>query len=202
MTKHEFEAAWLPHDPARTFDEAAELAIEWAEAQAARRGLPTVLVTDEKGAYAGNRLFDRFAKGRHASPRSPRVDVQPGAVVTHVPTPKALEVGIRLGRGNALVVTEHPQPWRLAGWAAMVGAHDLITDDVQSLDPRLVELITELAWHGNNGYGDKPGRRDALRVLDTMRKEGVFDRDFVLSALGATDVSTNGQAAVAALIDR
>src|SRR6185369_7828034 len=85
MTKHEFEAAWLPHDPARTFDEAAELAIEWAEAQAARRGLPTVLVTDEKGAYAGNRLFDRFAKGRHASPRSPRVDVQPGAVVTHVP---------------------------------------------------------------------------------------------------------------------
>jgi hypothetical protein len=142
-----------------------------------RPGHPTVLVTDRKGEYHGRPLFDSYRNGRHATPRSPRVAVRPGAVVAHVPTPEALALASRLAAGNALVVVEHPAPWRLAGWAGAVGAHDLVTGQVASLDPRLSERLEELVWFGNNGYARGYGRDNAQRVLNPMRADGLLDRD-------------------------
>jgi hypothetical protein len=101
-----------------------------------------------------------------------------------------------------LVVVEHPAPWRLAGWAGAVGAHDLMTGQVASLDPRLSERLEELVWFGNNGYARGYGRDNAQRVLNQMHTDGLLDRDAVVTALGAFDISPSAQKVIAELIDR
>ncbi|GAB1692951.1 hypothetical protein [Krasilnikovia sp. M28-CT-15] len=197
----DFTAAWVPYQPGREFTAAAAVAMRWAEDHAVRRGLPAVLVTDRKGEYHGEALFEPYRKGRHASPRSPRVDVRPGAVIAHLPTPEALEVATQLASGNALVVVEHPSPWRLAGWAGVVGALDLDTGEPTALDPRLREHLDELVRYGNNGYACGYGRDGAHRVLADMAAASLLDRDVVLSALSASDVSPAAQQVIADLID-
>ncbi|MEU1238530.1 hypothetical protein ABZ399_30630 [Micromonospora aurantiaca] len=198
----DFTAAWVPYQLGREFAAAAVAAMRWAEDQAARRGLPAVLVTDRKGEYHGEALFESYLNGRHASPRSPRVNVRPGAVIAHVPTPGALEVATRLARGNALVVVEHPSPWRLAGWAGVVGALDLDTGEPTTLDPQLHEHLNELVRYGNNGYARGYGRDGAHRVLADMAGAGLLDRDVVLSALSAYDISPAAQLVISSLIDK
>lgn len=197
-----FAAAWVPYEPTREFDTAAAIAMEWADSQAADRGHPAVLVTDRKGEYHGRPLFDSYRNGRHATPRSPNIAVRPGAVVAHVPTPEALALASRLAAGNALVVVEHPAPWRLAGWASAVGARDLVTGQVASLDPRLSERLQELVWYGNNGYARGYGRDNAQRVLNQMRADGLLDRDVVVTALGTFGTSPEAQEILVKLIDR
>ena len=104
----------------------------------------------------------------------------------------------RLAAGNALVVVEHPAPWRLAGWARVVEARDVVTDQVATLDPRQSEHLEELVRFGNNGYG----RDGAQRVLNQMRVDGLLDRDVVVSALSAFDISPPAQKIIADLIDQ
>ncbi|WP_157739816.1 hypothetical protein [Micromonospora narathiwatensis] len=198
----DFTAAWVPYQPFREFATAAAVAMRWAEGQAAQRLLSAVLVTDRKGEYHGEALFEPYLKGRHASPRSPRVDVCPGAVIAHAPTPEALAVATRLARGNALVVVEHPSPWRLAGWAGAVGALDLDTGETTVLDLRLRECLDELVRYGNNGYARGYGRDGAHRVLADMAAGGLLERDVVLSALSAYEVSPRAQLVIAGLIDK
>ena len=198
----DFTAAWVPYQSNRVFNIAATVAMRWAEQHAAQRGLPTVLVTDRKGEYHGVALFAPYLKGRHASPRSPCVDVRPGAVIAHVPTPEALEVATRLAHGNALVVVEYPSPWRLAGWAGAVNALNLDTGETSKLDPRLREHLDELVRCGNNGYARGYGRNGAFRVLADMAAAGLLERDVVLSALSAYDVSPRAQLVIAALIGK
>jgi hypothetical protein len=101
-----------------------------------------------------------------------------------------------------LVVVEHPAPWRLAGWAHAVEARDLVTDHVATLDPRQSELLKELVRFGNNGYARGYGRDGAQRVLNQMRADGLLDRDVVVSALSAFDISPPAQKIIADLIDQ
>lgn len=145
-----------------------------------------MLVTDVKGEYHGEALFEPY---RHASPRSPRVDVRPGAVIAHVPTPEALDVATRLARGNALVVVEHLHTWRLTGWAGATGALNLDTGETADLDPRLREHLEHLVRFGNNGYARGFGRDGAHRALADMHADGLLERDVVLSVLSAFDIS-------------
>jgi hypothetical protein len=98
----------------------------WAEETADVRGRPAVLVTDIKGEYHGVEPFEHCQPDRHVSPRSLRLDFQPGAVIAHAPTPKALDLAIRLANRSALAVVEHPSPRRLEGWARVVGARNLL----------------------------------------------------------------------------
>jgi hypothetical protein len=176
--------------------------MEWAEKQAGDRGRPAILVTDRKGEYHGRPLFDRYRDGRRATTRSPSVSSRSGAVIAHVPTPEALALASRLAAGNALVVVEHPAPWRLAGWTRVVEARDLVTDQVATLDPRQSEHLEELVRFGNNGYAGGYGRDGAQRVLNQMRADGLLDRDVVVSALSAFDISPPAQKIIADLIDR
>lgn len=196
-------AAWVPYEETRDFDSAAAVAIEWAEGEAAARGLSAILVTDQKGEYHGKALFEPFRAGRHASPRSSGVAVRPGAVIAHVPTPAALELAMRLARGNALVVVEHPSPWRLAGWAAMFDAQNLLTGLKESpLSPDVLNNLQALATYGNNGYANGFGRNGARRLLSEMHDAGQLDRDLVLSALITFDISADALEVIAKLIDQ
>jgi hypothetical protein len=195
-------AAWVPYQPAREFAAAAALAMRWAEVQAAQRGLPAVLVTHDKREARSEALFKPYLTDRHASTRSPGVSVRPGAVIAYSPTSQALAVATRLAHGNALVVVEHPSPWRLAGWAGAVGALDLDTGEITELDPRVREHLDDLVRYGNNGYARGFGRDGAHRVLADMAGAGLLERDVVLSALSAYDVSPDAQRVIADLITK
>ncbi|MFD5248451.1 hypothetical protein ACFWIW_28190 [Amycolatopsis sp. NPDC058340] len=198
----DFVPAWVPYQQDRPIDDAAILAIAWAEDQAAARGLQPVLVTDEKGGTHGASHFAPLRDGRHASPRGSGVTVRPGAVIAHVPgRPQTLELATRLARGNALVLVDHPSPWLKAGWAAVLGAQNLDTGQTEpSLPPALVDRLNELVSYGNNGYARGFGRDRARQILQEMHAENQLDRDVVLSALSTFDTSSRALDAIDSLI--
>jgi hypothetical protein len=189
---HTFEAAWVPFTADRTFDEAAEIAIRWADAAVAERGGSVALVTDAIGEYHGNPIFSRFRfrPELHVSPRSGRrPSGKIGAVLAHVPTPKALHLAGQIADGAALVVVEHPSPWRLTGWARATSAVDILTGNpTPALDATLLKRLRDLERYGNNGYPKGFGRDHASRILREMQADDQLDRDLVLSALLANGV--------------
>jgi hypothetical protein len=77
-----------------------------------------------------------------------------------------------------------------------------VTDQVATLDPRQSEHLEELVRFGNNGYARGCGRDGAQRVLNQMRADGLLDRDVVVSALSAFDISPPAQKIIADLIDQ
>jgi len=201
--KINLDAAWVPFTADRTLEAAAAIAMKWAEKAAAINSRPAVLVTDRIGEYHGHEPFERYRRGRHVSPRSSRLDFRPGAVIAHVPTPRALELAMRLADGAALAVVEHPAPWRLAGWARAVCARDLLTGaTAPALDPTLAKHLNDLIFHGNNGYSQGHGRDGAQRILTDLQTEGLLDHDLVVSALAGLGVSPGRQATIAAMIAR
>lgn len=196
--------AWIPPSAghAITLEDAAAVAMEWAEEQAARRGLPAVLVTDLKGEYAGQAPFARYA-GRHITPRSSRLSVQPGAVIAHNPTYTALELAMTTASGIPLaVVGLLPAPWWLDGWAAAVSARDLLTGEVTVLDAQLVEPLQRILFYGNNGYPRGWGRDGAQRALDEIRDAGLLDHDMVVSALAGLGMPARHQDVLSKMIDK
>jgi hypothetical protein len=199
--RYHFDAAWVPFTADRTLEAAAAIAMNWAERAAAARQMPAVLVTDLIGEYHGHEPFDRYRRGRHVSPRSNRLDFRPGAVIAHVPTPKALDLAMRLANGTALAVVEHPSPWRLAGWASVAGARDLLTGETAPLDPTLGTHLQHLVLCGNNGYAPGSSRHSAQRILDDLHADGLLDRDLVVSALAGLGVSASNQETIAAMIN-
>ncbi|MEU4818262.1 hypothetical protein AB0G03_21660 [Micromonospora aurantiaca] len=56
--------------------------------------------------------------------------------------------------------------------------------------------------YGNNGYARGYGRDGAHRVLADMAGAGLLDRDVVLSALSAYDISPAAQLVISSLIDK
>jgi hypothetical protein len=201
--RYEFDAAWVPFTADRTLEDAAAIAMRWAEDAAAIHHGPAVLVTDRIGEYHGHEPFDRYRRGRHVSPRSNRPDFQPGAVIAHVPPPGALELAMRLANGTALAVVEHPAPWRLAGWARTLGALDLITEQTTpALNPDLAKHLDHLTFYGNNGYTRGHGREGARRILTSLQNARLLDRDLVLSALAALGVSAHSLDTTAAMISQ
>ncbi|MCP3782946.1 hypothetical protein NLX85_06150 [Micromonospora sp. A3M-1-15] len=180
----------MPFTADRTLETAAAIAMEWAERAAVAHQRPAVLVTDRIGEYHGHDLFERYRRGRHVSPRSNRLNFRPGAVVAHAPSPTALHLVMRLADGAAVAVVEHPEPWRLSGWARALGARDLFTgENAPALHPKLVKFLDALNFYGNNGYSRGHGRDGAQRVLADLRAEGLLeDPDLIISALAARGV--------------
>lgn len=197
--------AWIPPSAghAITLEDAAAVAMEWAEEQTATAsGLPAVLVTDLKDEYAHQAPFTRYA-GRHITPRSSRLTVEPGAVIAHNPTYTALELAMTTARGIPLaVVGLLPAPWWLDGWAAAVGARDLLSGEVTALDPRLSEPMESILFYGNNGYSRGWGRDGAQRALDEIRAAGLLDHDMIVSALAGLGMPARHQDVISKMIDK
>jgi len=199
--RHAF--AWIPPSAghAITLEDAAAVAMEWAE-QRAVGGLPAVLVTDLKGEYAHAEPFTRYA-GRHITPRSSRLTVEPGAVIAHNPTYTALELAMTTARERPLaIVGLLPAPWWLDGWAAAVGALDLLTGEVTALDPRLDEPLQSILFYGNNGYARGWGRDGAQRALDEIRDVGLLDHDMIVSALAGRGMPARHQDVISQMINK
>ena len=132
-----------------------------------------------------------------------KLGVPVGAVIgDHLPSPKALALAEQHAKGSALVVVEHPFPWRLSGWAGALGALDLDNGQRASLDAEVREVIDRLVMDGHNGYGPRRDRESAQRTLRDAASAGLLDRDLILSALGACGVSAAGQFEMEKLIAR
>jgi len=131
-----YRAAWVPDDDVqRDWNDAACLAIDWIEAEAVKQGTHAVLVTSTFGgpiltyAFSGrilNSPLSRYVRGRtHFTPRSGRHVPRGVAVLSFVPTRRALDFAIELAQGSSLCVVESAtEP--VAGWAADVGAINLL----------------------------------------------------------------------------
>jgi hypothetical protein len=201
--KHEFEAAWIPPHVDLSPEEAAAIAMDWADARAVNRQLPAVLVSDLKGAYHGDAPFNRYRNGRHITPPSGHVGFPVGAVVAFNPTSAALEIAMKAAHGNSLaVVALTPGTWWLHGWAGAVGARDLLTGEIASLDPRLVDHLRQMIQFGNNGYTRGFGRDVAERVLHEIQSQDLLDHDVAVSALGGLGMPARHQEVISKLIDK
>jgi hypothetical protein len=196
--------AWISPSAGHTItlEDAAAVAMEWAEEQAAVRDLQAVLVTDRKGGYAHAEPFTRYT-GRHITPLSSRLAAEPGAVIAHNPTYTALDLAMTTARGIPLaVVGLLPAPWWLDGWAAAVGALDLLTGEVIGLDAQLIGPLETILFYGNNGYPGGWGRDGAQRALDEIRDLGLLDHDMIVSALAGLGMPARHQDVISKMIDK
>ncbi len=184
MTTAEYTAAWVPDDdPNRSWDEAADLAVEWVLEQARSLELAPLLVTPTQSQWsAGADSIRWFAQTYTATtPRSARVGSSRSAVLLYVPDYGTFHHGVNQARDGAVVVVEsvsHP----LLGWAVEVEALNLVTGErtADYREPELREQLDRLHWYGNNGWTRGFGRDQAIRILEEMRQQGHFDPQIVL----------------------
>src|SRR6266545_4121562 len=188
-----YRAAWVPdNDPNRPWDDAAALAVEWIELEAADQGQEAVLVTNTMDSQPLNSPLGQYMQhGKHFSPRS-RPNFRGVPVLAYVPVAKTLELAISVARGSSLCVVE-TDTYPVRGWAAVVGAVDLLTGDRNELDSRLAEPLDRLEFYGNNAYGPPFDRQRARSVLNGLQGAGLLDRDLIISALAAHGISETGQ---------
>jgi len=197
-----YRAAWVPDDdPHRPWDAAAALAVVWIEAEAASQSRDAILLTNTLDGHGFGGPLSRYVRGRtHFSPRS-RPTGRGAPVLAYVPTPDTLELAMSVARGSAICVVEsvaHP----VRGWAAVVGAVNLLTGQPTTVDARLAKPLQRLKFYGNNGYGPDFDRRSAQLILDDLRGEGLLDRDLIVGGLAALHISVRGQQRIRQMIDK
>lgn len=189
-------ATWVPFNDG-DLDLPAALAVEWVERECAEQNTGGLLVTPKAtidGHVEGIRAF--AAKHGHTSARSGRRRRSggDGPVLAYLPDMGDLEFAGSRARRSSLCAVEHPI-FRLAGWAAARDAVNLATGEAPTpLDDEVTTLLEHLAFAGNNGWFDAPGKRDARRILGEMRAAApALDADFL-----AGYVLGKGQTAAAA----
>lgn len=197
MSLIQFEAAaWLPCPTSPEAHRAGLRAVQrWVHEQERRVGAESVLFT-ETFHVDPHYLFRDFRRGvDHFSVRSSGGRTS-GPVLALHPSWKVLERA-QYKAMSAICVWEGHVPMR--GWAGQVGAVDLSTGEPTTPDRGLVEPLEELVLAGNNGYADKPGERDARRVLSEIRALGLLGHDLP-SAVVAHDLSDQAAERLATLI--
>jgi hypothetical protein len=197
-----YRAAFVPDDdPQRPWEDAQALAVAWIADEARGQGKEAVLVTDAFGSYTDDWPLNRFSRPTsHTTPRSGRHGLRSVPVLAYVPNRGTLEFAINLAHGSSLCVVEDVSD-PLAGWAAAVGALNLVANEQMKLDPRLTECLDRLAFYGNNAYTKGWGRDNAQKILEDIAADGLLDRGLILSALAAHAISSNGQDNLGKLID-
>lgn len=189
-----FDAAWVPEYSDMSWGDAQRPAIEWVLHRARDLGLPPALVSNTKNAIRSVGPLGHFAtRYDHCTPRSGRTQ-GPRVVLAYVPTREALHLAMRIARDAALCVIEGFNT-SLSGWASQVGASDLLSDtEAEPIEPGpLAEAVEDLAFVGNNGYADDYGKRDARRILTSLRDQGLLEPAWISGAvLGTGRVSGKG----------
>lgn len=107
-----------------------------------------------------------------------------------------------LARGSSIAVVEGTQ-FPLRGWAQQLGAVDLTRPDdaPAQIPPRPAEAIDRLDFYGNNGFGDRFGKRQAQNILRDLHDAGALEGDIILGAIAARGASDRAVRNLAKLID-
>jgi hypothetical protein len=197
--------AWVPDDdPERDWRVAAGLAAGWVEDRCREEGTSGVLVTNSLD-HLGVPELDDFER-RHVRTsrlaRRGRVGSGMGPVLSYVPHAKDLEFAMSLARRSSLGVVETVS-FPLTGWAARLGAINLVTGETTSpLSDPVNDAVDRLKFYGNNGFGDDFGKRQAQSILADLRAAGSLDGGLILGAVLATGVSARGVGNLSRLIDK
>lgn len=125
-----------------------------------------------------------------------------GPVLAYVPHAEELEFATRLARNSSLAVVETVS-FPLGGWAAWVGALDLVAGEVTGpLSEPVTEAIERLKFYGNNGFGDDFGKRMARGILDDIRECDEWGAGLLPGAVLAAGVSDRGVKNLVKLMDK
>lgn len=163
--------AWVPDDDLeRDWSVAAGLAAQWVDGRAREEGAAAVLVTNALD-WLGVPELDEFGS-RHirTSLRADRRRVGPGRgpVLSYVPGPEQLAFAMTLGQNSSVAVVEG-NAFSVQGWAAWLGATNLLTGERQRPLPGHVrEIVERLAFHSRNNFADPSGKREAQRALSSL----------------------------------
>lgn len=192
----DYRAAWVPfdHDNGQT-PALLSLAVDWVEREYVAQGTSGVLIVSKKPISDYPRPIRKFAAQNEGTTRrgSAPHRTAPGPVLAHSLLLDDLDYAEHLARGSSLCATEWPDV-PLAGWAAARGALNLVTGEIT---PRpaadVVVLLDHLHFAGNNGWSDRPGKRDAERLLRELRAAAPdLDARYLVSyQFGLGDVSAD-----------
>lgn len=189
MAEQRYSASWVPDDdPERSWDEAADLAVDWLLQEASRRGAAPLLVTPTKSQWTSGADSIRWLAQNYeaATTRSSRPSRGQGPVLANVPDYDTFHFAADQARGASLAVVESVAT-PLRGWAMEVQALNLLTGEVTP-DTRTKEqreLLGRIHWYGNNGWTTGFGRDQASRVLAELQRQGLLDADVVLGYMVA-----------------
>ncbi|GHE47411.1 hypothetical protein GCM10017673_56590 [Streptosporangium violaceochromogenes] len=195
-------AAWVPEAEDRDWEDAAELAAQWVEAESSAQGARPVVVANGKHSADDIGVLSRMARQYGlATPRSRDSARGAGPVLAYVPTLETLELAIRAARNSSLCVVEGvAQP--LAGWAAAVNAEDPTNSEPTTpLDSDFIEVLNSLVSYGNNGWGDQFGKQQTQRRLARLPRESL-DPDFIASYMMGKGRSAHGAKNLKAIIEK
>lgn len=187
--------SWVPDDdPERDWSVAAGLAVEWVQQRCRDEGASGLLVTNTLDSHGVPELDDFERRHNRTSPHSGRERTGSGVgpVLSYVPCAEELEFAMQHARGSSLAVVE-TSLFPLVGWAARLGATNLVTGQTTSplADP-VNEAVNRLEFYGNNGFGDDFGKRQALTILADLKAVGNFDSALILGAILAAGVPARG----------
>ncbi|MFB9728694.1 hypothetical protein [Haloechinothrix salitolerans] len=192
-----YEATWLPLTGQSDGEDPTIVATAHAERLCCEQGVRGVLVTHHLRDAATSSL-ERFAANHgHITRKSPgRARYSRGPVLVDVPDAKLLELAHKRANGRSLCAIEGGQ-LGLRGWATATDAVDLVTGErPEPLAVPIREALDALKWAGNNGWYDRPGKRDARRILqELIHLKPSLDADFVIGymiARGAFGDSAEG----------
>lgn len=131
-----------------------------------------------------------------------RVGVGVGPVLSYVPHAEELEFAMGLARGSSIGVVETVS-FPLSGWAAWLGAWNLVSDEqTPPLPENVKQAVDRLVFYGNNGFGDQFGKQQARSILSELREQGSLDADLLVGAVVAAGVSARGAKNLEGLMDK
>jgi hypothetical protein len=187
-------SAWIPDDdPERPWDTAAQLAVTWVEQQCRAEHLGGLMVTNDLSRQHGVSALGEFER-RHSrtSRRSNGGRTGPGPVLSYVPDLQDLEFSTRRAGTSSLAVVESvANP--IAGWAAWLGALNLLTGEpTPAMSDEQTKAVERLKFYGNNAFGDRFGKDRARGILNDLHGSSDFDIAFLSGAVLAAGVSARG----------
>lgn len=164
-------------------DERTLAAIRWTEGLEQSTGRRAGLVTPLARDYSDP--LRAFASGRPSTSVKTAASLGPGPLLAYC---IGLEGLVKFRHRRPLVYVAWPNDYWLDGWAAAIGAVDIMTRHplAEAQDP-VSELLKDLDLAGNNGWFDAWGKRDARRILQEL--DHLVGRSYAVGAMLAADHS-------------
>lgn len=197
-------AAWVPEQSDMDWDEAAAPAVTWTDEQCQDENRTGVLLVHAASSLPHSGPLADFAArhsyttvGSRATPGTQGIPV-----LSYCPGPKALAIAMRKAAGSSLCVIEGTSnEW--AGWAAEIGATNLLTGEVTP-DPRTDkqrDTFRQLDLFTNNGYGDPHAKTSVPRLLGDLLAGGLAP-EFIYGVAIARGADERGVNQLAKYVDR
>lgn len=204
MPPRPLAAAWVPDQPDMEYDEAAALAVEWTDERCRvenRRGVLLVhAASNRPGTGPLADFADRNTFTTASSLAAPASQGIP--VLSLYPDPKALAIAVRSSARSSLCVVDGGfNGWR--GWAAEVGALDLLTGEITP-DPRTDaqrQTFDRLDLFTNNGFGDQLAKTSVPRLLRDLLAGGL-EPEFIYGVAVARGADERGVKQLVKYVDR